>query len=425
MTLGRSPAIADFLMKKDAPLDIREGSGESVPSEIVKDTIKQMTKDIGGGATPREEEDALMVAQEDMKDRQAGGRGLPELEQAKKEIAENPNNVGELLSRKTGSDRVTSLGALISLVLPVVAGMAVGGRQGKRIAARGVVGAGTELQRGLLEDEKRARDLEDFNLKEDATIRQENRADERLIEKEGRALENAKELARYKKSIDPGEGGLSFEEKKARKVEMTRAETRARNEENRFKETQRDLDKLNPIIGRGRHLLEEAREVFGANEKERKQKGIGWFDRLVGRKVPSDSKVSLVTASIRSWATDVLKQKQGGRPSDKDMEIVLELIEGGTLTGPAGALARFERAIEEYESYRDAKEKILAERDMTDEEVATVRSYEAKAKEDDEVSYVVKTAAANGKSFEDVKKALATQGVKLEKLEWDAILRER
>lgn len=125
----------------DSPLPLGEVLNEDgIEAPRIIEAVRTVAKDVG--ATEQDIVAALPEAKADLAEQQASGRSSANLRAEKQEIADNQSSLPELFGSKEGESRSKSLSALISLIIPVLAGAAIGG---KRSAAAGVLGAGQQL----------------------------------------------------------------------------------------------------------------------------------------------------------------------------------------------------------------------------------------------------------------------------------------
>jgi hypothetical protein len=136
---------------------LKEQLGGADPSTVdPKMLAKQAIVDNVRNATPAEIQVAVKLNEQNEVLKNETGQGIPEVEAAKKDIAATSSNTPALFDAlsEQGADRTKHIAALMGLLFPVIAGVALGGKRG---ALHAIVGGGSQI----LKDEEREDALQD------------------------------------------------------------------------------------------------------------------------------------------------------------------------------------------------------------------------------------------------------------------------
>lgn len=333
----------------DAPQETEGKMSGIVP------VAKQVLRDVAG-ASDEDVEAVLPIATRSTK-AQAEGEPDPLLDQ-KRDIALAGDNVEGLFRQKQseGEDMEAYTGALLSILIPALAGVALGGKRG---ALHALKGAGEfevkrrEEERQNRADQERA-DITATNqlMRDQLNFERQRMRDERLEEGRDRRAGARNDAMSIEQSV--------------KKVGAEEAERlRVRDVADRKKA----LDAEEPFLARGESIVEEARKILKGK--------WGVTKTLEGELVPG-SDVAQLQARITRWAFDVIRSQES-RPSDFDIKGFLKTIQGPAFLTSGDAAVKFlEQSVGDMREAREIRIRQLEGR-ATEKEVAKLRAREKAA----------------------------------------------
>jgi hypothetical protein len=227
----------------------------------------------------------------------------------------------------------------MSLLLPVIAGAAIGGKRG---AAAGFVGAGeSQIKREEAEEK---------------TAREDERYESRRVD----ALEDYGAKLEMKEAIEGGEG-----RKAERDFEQFKRKEDYKNDSKRRAAAQEEYDKAQPVIEIGKDVSKDLEGMI-----ERREVGGRVSYQLKGGFTASD--IGKLRSRMRLWAMDIVKQKQGSRPSDFDVKMVLKAVQGDFSSSPQDTLDLINQTLGDMERIQNYNLKVASgdRSSVTEEEKA-------------------------------------------------------
>lgn len=243
-------------------------------------------------------------------------------------IFEDPKaqeNAGGVLRsiEQAGGDVVESMGGLLSIVLPVLAGAAIGGKRGALAAGKGygeqkLKEMDAQRESDLKREEEKLRSERDF---EEAKTLEEIR--------ESGALER-KKLELEKKGDEVAQAG-----------EKTLQTGRAKN----LIKAEEASQEAQGFLAVGEDILSR----FGTATK-----GKGWLGFQVARKF-STTELGQLQAEVDGLVFDIVKAKQGSRPSDFDVQTLLKIVRGDWTASPQVAYDLLKQTLDNSEKYIEAR----------------------------------------------------------------------
>lgn len=342
-------------VNREKTLDRREmlADRELKQQEMLRVAIAKHAPD----APPEAIERAKQRAVVDMEKQRAGKPGT--LQAEKEELAASPDNAKGIIDSKDNPvDREKSLGAMISLLLPIIAGAAISGKTG---AARGFAGAAEQdLAQRKLDDERRY---------------EEKIYDERRPHK----VEDAVKIAAARREPQKTDKEkLAFEKEKLKQAEGVKRESDLR----------KQVDDGGKLVNQAKGVLEEFKAVAGdQNWLEYQFKSLFDF-----------TETSEKAAQLKSIIFDIVKQKQGSRPSDYDVKQLMKIGMGGITANGETVVQRMENVIKSYERDIEYTQRLLDGSVSDEERIA----YEA-SKKPDPMMERIRGALADNKSPSKVK----------------------
>lgn len=347
--------------------------------------INSAIQSIAGPKSPEQLEAASQVAAEGIAQQRAtGDNPLKDEMRVLAENKENPGRVFKLLEA-ANLDETKYLGALGATLIMGAVGAGIGGKMGALHAIKG----GAEQSLKEFEDDE---------------------ATKREIAKEGRGIENLKKTEAIK---------AAFREPKktdAEKIEFEadRAEAidRRKNEVKREAEIQKAVDGLDLTIASGERVLDQLKKL-----DDQTWLGFKWRKNMV-----VDSPEYRAAKNMRLWVFDMLKEKQGSRPSDLDLKNMIDAIEGNAWGGQDGVVKLYEQALNNMKLEREVRAAQLAGKPLTPRQA----DYDATRSQREGVVSVKKrnaiaTYLGRGMSPEDIKKLAAEVNMEVTDAEIEAV----
>lgn len=339
-------------------------------------------KDVFVDPTPEEEREAFIRQGQE----QITGEKDPGLEARRQELAANPEAAKDIadIRKDQGEGRGETMGALLSLILPVLAGAALGGKRG---ALHASVGAGKGRLKVIDQEREDAKELEAA-----AARRAEKKADREA------AQDDRKDLAEFKAGLggNSKEDKLAYEEEKKRRLNKVDREDAAAQE----------ADDARFITAQMGDILQEAEVVYGDNS---------FLNKKLRETFDQASPEALLKDRIIQMTFDIVKLKQGSRPSDYDVQALLQTVRGNQLTGPEGALARLRQLKKDMDLFIKIKEEIRDSGKVSDATQKAKDAYDTrqeKNKADPDVVAVL-ALARQGKNKEAIKAQMEQNKIKM------------
>lgn len=311
------------LIPAKSPVDIAMAFADSEdgPDEIAQ-KLNQFMDDVAPGMTPQEKAHAQVLAGESL----SGASTTPGVEKTKAEasapaVQANPEAFIEA-KREAGENITETMGGLLSLIIPVLAGAAIGGKRGALYSA---VGAGAQ----------RLKDIES-KKEEERGISKEERVFKRQKELENIQTENAIKVEAAKAGQKP-----SLEDKIAERSALNRVDANF----DSLKKAQDEYDTTAGFLANGKQILSEFGEAT---------KGESWASFQISKRF-SSSDLGKLQSRVQGLVFDIVKAKQGSRPSDFDVKTLMKIVTGDFTASPKDAYTLLKNALEDSERYATAR----------------------------------------------------------------------
>lgn len=317
----------EALPPKDSPghaFIVQENVNKSA-GEIAKEANKFL-EDVNPRATSEQKARAFVEAQKVLDGNQPSEGALRAREAFKDPEAQKNADAVIQNEESAGGDVVESMGGLLSLVLPVLAGAAIGGGRG---AAAAAVGAGEHY----LEEDKAKKD----------SAREEAKADRASK----RDFEEAKQLEEIQQAGAMGRAELAQMGKKTPEEEAQAEGDKAlvRGRANNLLRAEEDQQTAQGFLRVGEDILGR----FG-----KATKGKGWARFQLERKF-STTELGQLQSEVNGLVFDIVKAKQGSRPSDFDVQALMKIVNGDWTADPAVAYKLLKQTLENSEKFINAR----------------------------------------------------------------------
>lgn len=385
-------AFSDMIGDRSSPLKPQPNSAaslEDMSEDDVTDSINDLAKTAAPNATPEQVTAAKVLAI-----RRLSGKGSTEgVEKAISDFSSAPEDPEVIMrSKEASGDSLTeSLGGLFSLVLPVIIGGAIAGKRGALHAA---VGAGSQK----LSDMEREKDKRD-----------------RLAEIEANA------------NIRAGASDLAFQRQLALVEERQKAKPSIEEKLDERRQMN-EVDRKSKALGKAEDAYVGAQSFLVTGDtilKDFKEatKGMSWGEFQASREI-SGSAIGQLQSRVKSLVFDIVKAKQGSRPSDFDVKTLMKIVTGDFTAGPETAYTLLNNALKDSKTFVEARleaAKALSEgREVSSSTNKTLARAEESARVAEEVGRIgsrnldtLTSLSKQGAPLAKVKAGFAKAGVEL------------
>lgn len=301
------------------------------------------------------------------------GEASPEVKTAIKQFSQAPDNPEAVIGgrRASGADDSDTAAALLGIVFMGLAGAAVGGKKG---ALAGIAGSGQYVVDEMKADKEAEREESKYRARQDAE------------------LEQAKALSDYKNRPEAVQAQLDARAQERRQDKRIDREAKALE----------NADEAKPLQAQMGDILGQAERIYGDSN---------YFDKKLSETFDQNSPEALLKDRIVLLAMDMTKLKQGSRPSDFDVQKILEAVRGNQLTGPEGALSRLRQLKKDMDMFVRIQEETANQGELSPETAKAKAEYESRQRglADPDVSAALR-ARSRGLSRAQVEQLMKDKG---------------